>query len=87
MSEPFYIRKQLKEMVLALLKESDLALSDDIIESIVEKVCIHCLLLINNNFNTGLYWSYLFNYFLFRRSKKQTVKVTVELTKKNGKNM
>jgi serine/threonine-protein phosphatase 2B regulatory subunit len=33
---------QLKEMVLALLHESDLVLSDDMIEAIVDKV--HCIL-------------------------------------------
>ena len=34
----FDVYLQLKEMVLALLNESDLLLSDDIIETIVDKV-------------------------------------------------
>lgn len=36
---------QLKEMVLALLHESDLVLSDDVVETIVEKVHISLFLL------------------------------------------
>lgn len=36
-----FLYVQLKEMVLALLHESDLVLSDDIIETIVDKVHIY----------------------------------------------
>lgn len=35
------LKKQLKEMVLALLNESDLTLSDDIVGRIVDKVSNH----------------------------------------------
>ena len=82
----FYNGKQLKEMVTALLSESDLVLSDEIIESMVDKVCNACLLFSSDNFKAWVVMIVSFC-FLFRRSQKQIIKVMVRLTKKNGGSM
>ncbi|CAN0840944.1 Calcineurin B-like protein 4 [Linum grandiflorum] len=37
----FIQRKEVKELVLALLDESDMILTDDMVEAIVDKVCLH----------------------------------------------
>ena len=78
----FYFFKQLKEMVLALLNESDLCLSDDVVEQIVDKVrnSLFCQCHIATS-----YWQHhltacdriwlLMLLYIYRRSSRQIQKV------------
>ncbi|KAL4575645.1 hypothetical protein LXL04_022496 [Taraxacum kok-saghyz] len=68
----FIEREELKEMVSALLKESDLSLSDDIIESMVDKRHIKVSKLCDEQPSRGVPHNRLRNmmYNLFRRMKE-----------------
>ncbi|PIA34782.1 hypothetical protein AQUCO_03700212v1 [Aquilegia coerulea] len=79
-------REELKEMVLALLNESDLTLSEDVVETIVNKVgimhcylCIHCVpSYIHHNCSLLS---------ICRHSMRQIPMVMEGLIQKSGKNL
>lgn len=76
---------QLKEMVLALLHESDLILSDEYVEQIVDKVqiTVTCHL----HFHAYLIYIFKISCLLHRLSMMQIQMVMEGLTQKSGRNL